>query len=637
MHFRILLIFSLLSNLLFSQDINSLLKEYKNTNEKSLQTVNEKFGHVVIYSKKELRLMQYNNLSDILKELPLLNYSKNRYGLSNPSLVGSKTVVSGFFRFFINDHEVSSVSSQSASLSWGDMPLDFIDHIEIYYGDSSFALGNETGIYFIRMYTKDAQKENASELKITNSNKNSNSQSFMDAKSFENGWNYLLFASKNQKDDKSVYRKEKLKNKENRRYVYLDINNETTKINFGYTDVQKDNFAGFALDVIPDSGEIKARDFFINIKKYFLEDKSLQSTFSYSINNRKYKETNQAGIAYLPVMNFANPPSTIPKEFEEDLKFSKVNLSISKELKYKQHKLLSSFHFTNKKYTVKSRKSKNFSNVHTNVGKTSAFDEENIYSLALQDDYQVKKDLVLISNIKINKYTRPGFTSDLYDSHFRLGAIYTPFESLGLKSFYTQTTLPINFYNINFADKNSKEITSQEYKYYTLEAVYATNNSKFGLIYNNVKIEDFIYLTPVGFINVDHIIKTQGLIFNYEYDFNEDNKIHLNYYVSKLSEKVNSSNSGGYVKFMGEYDSFSYFTSLIYRNSYSYKEVKVKRSFNLSLGTSYNFSKDLSLSIKGENLLNKSTSSLYEVGFGSSNFSLEDYNRKVIVALKWVF
>ena len=127
-----MLIIGLLSRLLLSDTLDTLLEEYQATTENSLQTINEKIGHVVIYSQKEIRLMQYRTLNDILKELPLFNINTNQFGLTNYSLTGSKTTTSGFFRFFINDHEISSGYDQSTSLSWSDLPLDFVDHVEIY-------------------------------------------------------------------------------------------------------------------------------------------------------------------------------------------------------------------------------------------------------------------------------------------------------------------------------------------------------------------------------------------------------------------------------------------------------------------------------------------------------------------------
>ncbi|KFL34807.1 MULTISPECIES: hypothetical protein [unclassified Sulfurospirillum] len=93
---KIIVLLGLLSSLLFSDSLDALLQEYKATSDNSLQTVNEKIGHVVIYSQKEIRLMQYTKLNDILKELPLFNVNTNQLGLTNYSLTGSKTTTSGF-------------------------------------------------------------------------------------------------------------------------------------------------------------------------------------------------------------------------------------------------------------------------------------------------------------------------------------------------------------------------------------------------------------------------------------------------------------------------------------------------------------------------------------------------------------
>jgi iron complex outermembrane receptor protein len=87
---------------------------------------------------------------------------------------------------------------------------------------------------------------------------------------------------------------------------------------------------------------------------------------------------------------------------------------------------------------------------------------------------------------------------------------------------------------------------------------------------------------------------------------------------------------------MGEYGKFEYFTSLIHRNGYSYKDIDVRASYDFSLGTSYNISKNLKVSLKGENLLDKGTKSLYSTGL-SNNFALEDSDRVISLSMKWVF
>lgn len=611
---KIFLLFIISYTALFSTNLDYLLEEYATVNEKSLKTVDEKLGHVLIYSQKDIKLMQYHKLNDILKELPLLNLNKNRYGLSSLSLAGTKTTVSGFFRLFINDHEVSSIYNQSAAVSWGELPLDFIDYVEIYYGESSFAFGNETGIYFIRLYTKKGVKENGNEINLKGSSKGSSSESFTNSRTFENGWSYLFYGNNQKVKETRTYKSNKLLNNSTRRYLYLDLSNENTDINMAYSDLKKDMYMGMSHDAVPDDGEMITKDFFVDVTKYFLDDKSLKTNISYDVNNLDNKEINQEGMSFFPIRRV--------KEVDKDLKFTKVKASVTKTFEYKDNNFLAGVSASEKKYT----KGKN-----TN----SDFDKETINSLVFQDDYKLTDNLILIGNAKFDTYKRAGFLEDFSEELYRIGAIYTPFENFGLKTFYTKTYLPPSFFDIEFAflDKN---LDIQKYKFYTVEAVYTTQNSKIGVIYHDVKIDDFIYLEPtIGFMNIDHTIETTGYIFSYEYLFEDANKIQLNYYTTTLSETLNNSSKGGYLKYMGEYGKFEYFTSVIYKNAYSYKDIKVDASYDLSLGVAYNINKNLKVSLKGENLLDNSTESLYSDS--GKDFAFDDYERSATLSLKWIF
>ena len=62
-----ILLFFIFCTSLFSTNLDYLLEEYDTNSEKSLQTIDEKLGHVYIYSQKDIKLMQYNKLNDILK------------------------------------------------------------------------------------------------------------------------------------------------------------------------------------------------------------------------------------------------------------------------------------------------------------------------------------------------------------------------------------------------------------------------------------------------------------------------------------------------------------------------------------------------------------------------------------------
>lgn len=634
-----------LVTLMFANNLNSLLNEYENVSKSSLRTVDEKLGHVLIYSQKDIKSMQYHKLSDILKELPLLNLNKNRFGLTTPSLAGTKTTVSGFFRLFINNHEVSSIHSQSFAISWGQMPLDFVDHVEIYYGESSFALGNETGIYFIRVYTKSPEKENSTEFKSILSSNNTYSQSMTHSQSLENGWSYLFFLNKNKAKDSTKYNNIKIPNNSDKDYLYLDIINDSTKINIAYSRVKKDGYMGLSTDILPEVSDSETKDYFIDFSKYLQDDKSLKVGVSFNKYTREYEEENKEGIILVPEYNY---PNTIT-EFSEDIELTKVDAFISKEFQLNNNKILSAIHVKNKKYKLNSRsyREKAFgSNVLTETNNKSFnnFNEETIYSLLLQDELKINEDLLFITNAKLDKYKRNDYLEDSIEKLYRVGAIYTPFESFGLKAFYTKTYLPPSFYNVDFASSLNKNIKTQKYTIFTTEGVYITENSKSGITYHNVKIDDFVYslsnrFVP-GFINIDHQIKTSGVIFDYEYLFSNNEKIKLNYFVTKSSEDINNSDSGGYIKYMSSLNKFDYFSSLIFRNKYTYNptgsnSVSVKDSFNLSLGVTYNYTKDLSFAIKGENLLDKSTKSLYFDG--TNNIALKDFDRSFSLSMRWAF
>ncbi|AHJ11848.1 TonB-dependent receptor plug domain-containing protein [Sulfurospirillum multivorans] len=630
---KIIVLLGLLSSLLFSDSLDALLQEYKSTSDNSLQTVNEKIGHVVIYSQKEIRLMQYTKLNDILKELPLFNINTNQFGLTNYSLTGSKTTTSGFFRFFINDHEISSGYDQSTSLSWSDLPLDFVDHVEIYYGESSFSFGNETGIYFVRIYTKSALKENSSEINSWITSKGSNSQSFTNSASFENGWSYLMFLNHEKIKYTSIYNGQKLNTNGTKQYLYADISNETTKINMGYTDVSKNNYAGLAFDATPNSGKSLSKDFFVDVTHSFLEDKSLKANLSVDVNDRSYEEENTQGIAIVPLITFSQYGPSGPKRYSEDLRFIKTNAYLSKSFDVEDNSFIAAVNVKNKTYDVQNRES----NTNSSIGHFSDFDEETISSLLFQDSYQLRDDLILVANTKLDYYDRNAYLKDSSETLLRVGAIYTPTDNWGFKSFYTQTALAPSFYNVDYADTSKPALTSQQYYIYSLEGVYTQGNSKFGVTFDHVEIDDFLYLSPIGFINIDHRIKTNGLLFDYEYSFSQRDKIHLNYYTSTLSETINNSTKGGYVKFMGGYQKFDYFTSIIYRNGYEYLGLDIPDSFDMSFGVTYHVTKDLSYSLKANNILDRSTQSLYFTNLGSGFFALDDNDRSVTFSIRWVF
>ncbi|MCW8838747.1 MAG: TonB-dependent receptor [Thiovulaceae bacterium] len=625
------------TNLLLAQSLNALLEEVETNTQNSLHTVDEKLGNVTIYSQKDLKLMQYTTLSDLLKELPVSNLNKNRFGASNLSLPGSKTDVSGFFRIFINNHEVSSNYTMTPSATWMELPMDLVDYIEIYRGNSSFALGSENGIFFIRIYTKKASKENASRLYAAVTDNGSNLEALSHAETLENGWSYLAYLSSAKTNNYERYKNNKINNDSNRKYLYLNAEKEDTEINMGYARDEKENYFGLSLDADLDYGESTSQDFFVDFTTYFLKDNSLKLNLSYDINKCEYEDKNNEGLALIPVIDFSNPGTTIPKEYYDDKQVTKTNALVTKTMNTSNNNLLLGFNFQEKKYSIKDSYTINFANVKTKINEFSGFDLEKKYSIFMQDDYIINDNLLFVINGKIDKYVRNNGLKNLKNEQFRLGTIYTVNKEFGVKAFYTKTNIAPTFYTLDFVDKRTPDLDRQRYMYYFVEGVYANDNLRLSVLYNHIKIKDFIYYSPVGYINVDHTIDSKNLVLDLVYELSQYNTIYLDYYTTNLSEIPANSKEGGFIKLTGEYDSFEYFTSLIYRKKYNYLGISVDDAYNFNVGTTYKVSKDISVSLKAENLFDKSSESLYKEGFNDADFPLRDYKREITLSTRWVF
>ncbi|WP_373070594.1 TonB-dependent receptor plug domain-containing protein [Sulfurimonas sp.] len=630
-----------ITNLLIAQDIDVLLQEYETTTKKSLNTVDEKLGNVTIYSQKEIQFMQYTTLSDLLKEIPISNLNKNRFGVSNLSLPGSKTDVSGFFRIFINGHELSSNYTMSPSAPWMEFPMDIVDYVEIYRGNSSFSLGSGNGIFFIRIYTKKGSKENSSKLFAHVTDKGSNAEAVAHSDILENGWSYLAYASNVKVNDDRNYNFKKFKNDSDSKYLYVNLEKESTALNIGYGYVDKDNFAGMSLDANPDDAKYLSEDMFVDFSSSFLDDNSLKLNLSYDLNRLNYDELNNEGLALIPVIDFANAGLTIPKEYHSDIKVNKSSALVSKSFSTQNNNLLIGLNTQYKKYSLDNSYSVNFLNNINYIDKLSNFKSEKRYSAFLQDDYRIADNFLVVLNLKRDKYDRDSNLVKLKNEHYRVGAIYTANDNIGFKTFYTKTSIMPSFYNVDFSSKSAPELKNQKYKYYYIESVYADDDLRLSVLFNNIKIEDFIYYTPIGFINVNHTIEVDNWVFDLKYDFFDKHTLHLNYFTTNLTEHLNNSNKGGFVKVTGEYDKFEYFSSLIYRNSYEYYNEYVDGSYNLNVGVTYKVTKDISVSVKAENILDDSTKSLYKEGINADasigNFTLEDNEPEITLSTEWVF
>lgn len=620
----------LLNTLMFAENLDNLLEEYQISSDLSNKTLNEKVGHLTIYTQQQLKQMQYNKLSDVLKELPILNQNNNIYGVKNENIAGFYSSISTSMRVFINDHEVSAVQTLSPFLVWESLPLDFISHIEIYTGDSSFSLGNEPGTTFVRVYTKSPYQENGSQLTTTVTSENGRYMGVSHSQVLENKWAFLAYAGTQKQEESKVYKNQLLHNDSDRRYMYLTVQKDNSKIDFGYSDLSKDNFIGLSRDAIPDAGNIKSKDYFVNYSNTFLRDNSLKTVLSIDINERGYEEKNAEGILLLPALYQAG---SLPIYFNENLRFEKYDAYVSKTYEQKSNELILASSIKEKKYILEDR---TINNLPEN-DKFNNFNTETLYSIMAEDTYKINDKLNVMADIKLDSYNRNDDLDDSTEHLYKLGLIYMPTDNLGFKLFATQSYIAPTFYYVDFQSPTVSNLKSQKINYYTLENVYTYNSNKFNLILTNIKVDDMIYMTQKGFDNFNNRVEGNSVMFKYTYSIDLKNQLMFNAYTMNSNQEDLNSSSGGNIKYMGSYQKFDYFTALLFKSGYKVSNLNVDDGYDLSAGVTYNYTKNLSFSLKGENLLDNAIKSWYKDYSNNNLFSLADQERTYMLTMKWLF
>ena len=76
------------SNVVYAEDIDSILQEYNKKNALSQKTIDENKGHLILFTREKLERMHAKTLKDVFKTTPMMYYHENRYALPDPLTSG---------------------------------------------------------------------------------------------------------------------------------------------------------------------------------------------------------------------------------------------------------------------------------------------------------------------------------------------------------------------------------------------------------------------------------------------------------------------------------------------------------------------------------------------------------------------
>ena len=177
-----ILIFSIffsLSSILYASEVEKLMDDFSQKNDLSQKTIDENKGHLVLFTREKLESIHAKTLKDVFKTTPVVYYHENRYSLPDP-LSGSSfsPYRSNFIRLYIDGVEITQGWMGSGLLLYGDININFVDHIEFYYMTPSFETSTEPAYLTIFLYSKDPSQDSGNSLTLMQGDNGYNAQSY---------------------------------------------------------------------------------------------------------------------------------------------------------------------------------------------------------------------------------------------------------------------------------------------------------------------------------------------------------------------------------------------------------------------------------------------------------------------------
>ena len=631
---NIIVTYLLLSSLVFAEDdLSQLLNIYENESELSKITKQESAGFIDVYTKEELKKMQAHNLLDVLKTLPSLYLTR---GANNTTLLAKPTVSKVSLtsvRLYINDHDMSSSSFGSAFLIWGEMPIEYIDHIEVYKATSSIEFGNETSALVIRLYTKTAEREEGGKIRTVFDQKGSSDLNAYIAKNMQNGLSYFAYANidnvkrdiyHNSYEDKTY----QLKSDKNGYNLYANLSYNKWNLELGNYHKKSDSFIGLGVKKTPGDGDLEAKHSYIHLSKTFENSIKLQLSYDDMLYDRVYQDENG-----LKVANIENTLDNYNIIFNDKI----LSFILEKKIEFGSNSLLIGSFYKNKGFSENGE----FKNSRLNYEYKNNFSNSlNLYSLYLEDSYDFDETTKFILSLKSDffRYAKDVKSQDEFVA--RTGVIKN-IDKFQMKLFYIKTYIPLAFYQTynqqNIPYKSNPNLNAPKLDIATASLRYRNKNHEAQIIVAANKLVDgLVYKTQLanGYINSSSEVEFMRYQLKYSYQFDFQNKIYVDIFKGKNNKEVeNSPKYGVNLRLFNQYKKFDFYNELIFRDAYEYIGVNMSKSYDYTAAVKYNISDDLSFGIRGENIFDAA----YRQAYRGLDFSIPVTDRKFWLNMEYLF
>ena len=604
--------------LLQATSVDDLLHEFTKKNDLSTKTIDANKGHLILYTRERLEKMHAHTLKDVFKTTPVVYYNENRYGLPDSLSSGLfEPYKSNFIRLYVDGIEVTQGWLGSGLALYGDINIHFVDHIEFYYLTPSFESSTEPAYLTIFLYSKSVEQDAGSTVNLLTGSRGYNTQS-INYGAQKSGYSYMLNLShtnaKREKIDNGT--QTPLSRDFERTQLFSYIKNENQTFHLQMLQKKTDSLAGLSLDATPLLSEVD----YLNVHMDYSVDFSLhwraELVYEWLKSDTRQEDDTALILGGVPIGKRVDDTST--------------NHTYSANIAYKntiaKHRVHTGFKARSKKF-------------HRNAfGDNSLklfFDTETILTAFFQDQYSLSENELLTLGLSYNHILRNGMAKDDDLWQMRLGYIYSS-EAWIYKTYLYRTMFSLDPTARLLKQVGNRSLDVQKTLGITQELSYAQKNYRVGLMMLLMKDKDGI-LESAGDGNTKYFFS----VFNYDYDYDINNKINLQLYYARYDDIFNVDRLedwSGYLSLANSYESIEFFNAVIWhQNSIDYKHY-----FDVTSAVSWNISEDFSLTLKGQNLFNRAKeTNLFRIDPMTGNLlkplSISPIDRRITIEMEYRF
>ncbi|HFQ61012.1 MAG TPA: hypothetical protein ENK39_01760 [Epsilonproteobacteria bacterium] len=602
-----------------ASEVETLLNNYNHKNDLSQKTIDENKGHLVLYTRERLERMHAKTLKDVFKTTPVIYYHENRYALPDPLASGAfEPYRSNFIRLYVDGVEITQGWMGSGLVLYGDMNIDFVDHIEFYYMIPSFESAVEPAYLTMFVYSKNPKQDSGGKLNLIQGSRGHNGQSISYGEQKEE-YAYMVNLShtdaKREKIDNGTIRPLSRDFERTQLFSYVKTENQIAHLQVMKKNT--DSLAGLSLDATPLVSQID----YLNVHMdYGIDfDEHWRAQFAYDWLKADIEQEDDFPL----ILN--NPLS--PNRIAAITK----NSTYSAELTYKntigKHRIASGI-----KGRWKSLDSVSLDGLgNIPIG----FTKENIFSLFFQDQYALSPAELLTLGAEYSKLYRNDAVNDDEFLQLRLGYIFTS-EAWSYKSYLYRIMFALDPLSRQMNTQSLNPVPTQVTKGLTQEVSYVKDDYRVRLMLLMMKDED-------GLVQNIGSGKTQYFftIFNYDYDFDMDNKLNLQLYYARYKDIFNLDkleDFSGYLSLSNSYEKFDFYNAVVWHQN-SIDDINY---FDVTSSISWNASENLTFTLKGQNLLDKAKATgLFRISPTTGSFlkplSISPIDQRVTLEVEYTF